>query len=144
MTQTPAAKYQKAEGDRQRFIITGSSGRESFRVVPTRTLTCPLSLLLDTQRDETSWDAPFLLAEDRGEDAAIQVSARRRFPARTTAQEQRSRERERRKSRKERGEEVKTVDGCCPDRGDSAFFTDEEKKDFKIESKDRNSPSGGS
>lgn len=39
---------------------------------------------------------------------------------------------------------MKTVDGCCPDRGDSAFFTDEEKKDFKIESKDRNSPSGRS
>lgn len=39
---------------------------------------------------------------------------------------------------------MKTVDGCCPDRGDSTFFTDEEKKDFKIESKDRNSPSGKS
>lgn len=37
---------------------------------------------------------------------------------------------------------MKTVDGCCPDRGGSKFFTDEEKKDFKIESKDRNTPSG--
>lgn len=37
---------------------------------------------------------------------------------------------------------VRTVDGCCPDRGDSTFSSDEEKKDFKIESKDRNSPSG--
>lgn len=58
-------------------------------------------------------------------------------------------ERERKRQRQERGQEqegeqVNTVDGCCPDRGDSTFFTDEEKKDFKIESKDRNSPSGRS
>lgn len=48
------------------------------------------------------------------------------------------------KERRRRGEQVKTVDGCCPAWGDSTFFTDEEKKDFKIESKDRNSPSGKS
>ncbi len=37
---------------------------------------------------------------------------------------------------------ARTVDGCCPDWRDSTFSSDEEKKDFKIESKDRNTPSG--
>lgn len=44
----------------------------------------------------------------------------------------------------QRGEEkcARSVDGRCPDQGDSRFSFSREKKDFKIESKDRNSPSG--
>lgn len=37
---------------------------------------------------------------------------------------------------------ARTVDGRCPDQGDSRFSSSREKKDFKIESKDRNLPSG--
>lgn len=42
------------------------------------------------------------------------------------------------------GEEkcARTVDGRCPDQGDSRFSSSRDKKDFKIESKDRNLPSG--
>lgn len=37
---------------------------------------------------------------------------------------------------------ARTVDGRCPDQGDSRFSSSREEKDFKIESKDRNLPSG--
>lgn len=91
------------------------------------------------QQQSRDHDASFLLTENReqGDHLShnlhqLQLSCENEKEAAGSKQVQEG----------ERGEQVKTVDGCCPDWGGSTFFTDEEKKDFKIESKDRNSPSG--